>query len=88
MFFDDSQRFLELQSFPQELFEESPTAFQLAANSIIISQHDGYQFIYMTVDNLNVDPPIHFYMEGWEQAKLINMNFAEFMLDLIRAYEK
>jgi hypothetical protein len=85
LFLRDVQQLINLQSFATELFEESATTFRLPDDALVISQHDGYQFIYLRTAQGD-DSPAFLYMEGSDAPKVDAPDFLAHLTSVLQQH--
>lgn len=87
IFLPNAQAFLALQKFPVELFAESSLTFRLPTKAIVISQHDGYQFMYFETGSGD-DPPIFMFVEANDEAVLVANSLSTHIASILWEYQR
>lgn len=72
----------DLQTGAQALLNDDggPT---LPANAFVFCGHQGYQFLFFTVDDCP-DPPIQYYLEGTRSFRTVTACFSDWLTDTVK----
>lgn len=71
-----------------ELLKEDGQPFALADSDYVFACHQGYQFLYFSLDGSHPDPPVFYYAEGAKSSEKKSDHFSEFLLEAVRDYEQ
>lgn len=72
----------------EDLLKEDQSSFQLTPSDFVFACHQGYQFMFMPLSDLDNDPPVYYYMEGSEGPVKRWEHFSEFLLNAVEDYER
>jgi len=77
----------QLRNAAEALLQENHETFQLPADAVVFSMHQGYQFNYFHSSEGD-DPAVYHYMEGEGLPVLTHESFSSFLLDAIEQHER
>ncbi len=72
----------------EELLKEDESSFSLSETDFVFACHQGYQFMYMPLSDLEPDPPVFYYMEGMGYPMKKWDHFSDFLLKAVEDHER
>lgn len=72
----------------EELLREDEVPFCLSESDFVFCSHQGYQFMYFKLDELNDDPAVYYYLEGSGIIRKKWDHFSSFLLNAIEDHQK
>jgi len=72
----------------EELLKEDESSFSLSETDFVFACHQGYQFMYIPLSELEPDPPVFYYMEGMGYPMKKWDHFSDFLLKAVEDHER
>lgn len=74
-----SDYLFDLNEWGRELLDECGNPFELTKNEVVFLMHQGYQFLYFKAEQTIDDPPVYFFLEGFDAPELRHDKFSEWV---------